>query len=188
MPNTQNNLTPEEITTVASLLAKLQPGFLPYDIFMQFARIAVCCVVEVVPLRLMDGRLQVLLLERPATDPYFPNKLHTPGTIVRATDQEGVYADAFQRLLHGELKDVAVAGPPEYVTSVLHKSKRGMEDATVFFVEVTDQPTVGTFYNVDELPDTLIDTQVGFIRAAALTFQSHRLNAKERLLDFGGVA
>lgn len=184
MPDTHNEPTPEEIETAAGILAKLQPGFLPYSIFMQFARIAVCCVVEVVPLRFADGKLQVLLLQRPADDPIFPNKLHSPGTIVRATDSEGAYADAFQRLLDGELHDVALAGPPEYVTSVLHKSKRGMEDATVFFVEVIGQPTAGEFYDIDNLPDTLVNTQIGFIRAAALAFQSRRLSSKERLLDF----
>ncbi len=60
-----------------------------------------------------------------------------------------------------------LAGDPEYVGSVLHKVARDREDAKIFYVEVTGESIVGEFYDIDNLPENVVDTQVDFIHQAA---------------------
>jgi hypothetical protein len=162
--------TSEEIAAAARTLSRLRPGFLPLPIFLETTRLTVSSIVEVVPLRKRGDSVQVLLTKRDDDDPNWPGMLHTPGTVVRPTDEEGSYASAFGRILGGELASVELAGEPQYVNSILHKVKRGMEDAKVFFVEVNGEPTTGTFHDVTSLPENIVDTQIGFIQMAAEKF------------------
>lgn len=162
--------TPEEIATAAKTLSRLRPGFLPLSIFLETTRLTVSSIVEVVPLRKIGDSVQVLLTKRADDDPNWPGMFHTPGTVVRPTDEEGSYASAFERILAGELASVELGGEPQYVNSVLHKVKRGMEDAKVFFVEVNGEPTTGTFHDVTALPENVVDTQIDFIQMAAEKF------------------
>ncbi len=164
----------EEIEQTAALLARLQPGFLPYPIFEQIARIVALPIIEFIPLRRnLHGQVEVLLIKRPDTDPLFAGLMHTPGTVVRADDESKgeVHAHtAFERLLNEELTGIAVA-PPEYVGSIFHTSKRGVEQAQLFWIEVLEEnPTVGEFWPVDNLPDNLIDSQRNFIIRSAEHF------------------
>lgn len=164
-----------EISQTTDLLKKLEPGFQPYPIFEQIARLIALPVVELIPLRLHDGAVQVLLIQRAPDDPYWPNLWHTPGTIVRATDLpngQGTNWPAFERLFHDELKGTKV-GDPQFVGSLLHKSKRGVEQAQIYWVEVKDEPPVGTFYPIDSLPLSVIESQKAFIQEAARNFQAY---------------
>jgi hypothetical protein len=165
----------DDIRKTADLLRQFEPGFLPYPVFEQVARLVAMPVVEFIPLRNTEGRVEVLLIDRGPSDPFWPNMLHTPGTVVRATDfgsSSGGSWPAFQRIMHDELKDVAL-GSPLYVGSLFHKSKRGVEQAQLYAVEVIGQPLVGKFYPVDALPTSLIDSQKVFIAEAARYFQNH---------------
>jgi hypothetical protein len=165
----------EEITTAAEILSRLKPGFLPQDIFLQVTRLTVSPTVEVVPFRIYDNRLQVLLIKRSDDDPNWPNMLHTPGTVILSTDKEGSYISALQRVIKDELGSVALAGKPQYVESVFHMVNRGMEDAKVFYVEVLGVPPEGTFYDIDKLPSNIVTTQIGFINAAARSFRDRKI-------------
>jgi hypothetical protein len=167
----------EQISQTVDLLKKLEPGFLPYPIFEQFARLVVMPVVEIIPLRLQEnGEVEVLLIDRGSEDPLWPNMLHTPGTIIRTDDMKVEEAHdwkAFQRLFHDELKDTEV-GAPHYVGSIFHQSKRGAEQAQLYWVEVTGEPQVGGFYPVTKLPEKLIHSQTAFIRHAAESFKEYK--------------
>jgi hypothetical protein len=167
---TKTTLTEEETKTLVSLLDKLEPGFLPYDIFVQIARLVVLSIIEFVPLRLNNkGEVEVLLLSRGADDPIWSNELHVPGTVIRPTDTEGKIYLAFDRIFKDELQDTKTSNP-HYVGSNLHPSKRGMEQAQIFWVEVLGEPTTGHFYPISQLPDNLIASQLNFIKQAATSF------------------
>lgn len=172
----QAPLSDADIETAASILRRLEPGFMPYPIFEQVARFAAMPVIEFIPLRRTDSDIEVLLIERAADDPLWPHLLHTPGTIIRATDVRSDETDdnweAFERITHDELKDTKVSAP-HYIGSIFHKSKRGAEQAQLYWVEVQADPRVGQFYSVDNLPEGLIDSQLKFIREAARHFQLH---------------
>ena len=147
-----------------TLLQQLQPGFVPYDIFVQLARIVALPIFEVVPLRAHNGRIEVLLLPRDKDDPIWPSQIHTPGTVVRATDV-GDQAGILQRIVTDELNGTNI-GELHFVCNMLHQSKRGAEQAQVYWAEVSEEPKSGTFYDVDNLPENVIDSQREFIAQA----------------------
>lgn len=169
----------QDIQRTADLLKSFEPGFLPYPIFEQIARLVALPIVEFVPLRVtQDGKCEVLLIARPEDDPFWPGMLHTPGTVVRATDiHKGEQDDwqAFSRIIKDELQDTEV-GQPHYVGSMFHSSKRGAEQAQLYWIEVTGQPKAGTFYSLDALPDGLMESQLSFVKLAAENFQNQRAN------------
>jgi hypothetical protein len=169
-------MTDEEIQRTAELLKKLKPGLMPYPIFKQVARIAALPVVEIVPLIRSESGVEVLLIDRGPNDPLWPNMLHTPGTIIRADDintGERHNWQAFERIMHDELKDTEV-GTPYYVGSMLHQSKRGAEQAQLYWVEVTGVNKVGDYYPVSSLPESLINSQTTFIKLAGTSFAEHK--------------
>ena len=164
-------ITREEEVEAARILAKLEPGFLPFDIFQQVARLVVFSIVEVVPLRVSaTGQIEVLLLDREADDPIFPGQVHTSGCVVRPTDTPGSFETAFQRILHDELGDIRTS-EPVYVTQLLHHSGRGMESSHIYWVEVRGEPAVGTFYPVDDLPANFMKQQLDFLHQAVASYK-----------------
>ena len=174
-------MTDPDIQKTTALLRKLKPGFLPYPIFEQVARLVALSIIEFVPLRTVGGVAEVLLLQRAADDPLWPGALHTPGTIIRATDlSPDKYSTwpAFQRILHDELRGTAVSDP-HYVGSLLNKSKRGVEQAQLYWVEVLGEPKIGDFYPLNNLPADLIKSQLVFIQEAARHDGRHYLKFKK---------
>ncbi len=153
------------------MLSKLEPGFLPYEIFVQLARLVVMPIIEFVPLRSKGDTIEVLLLERSKHDEIWPGEVHAPGTVVRATDTQGEIYKAFERIHKDELRGTIVSDG-HFVGTILHQSKRGMEHAQIFWVEVYDEAKVGTFYPADNLPDNLIESQRQFIAQAVKNFKS----------------
>jgi len=167
-------LNSDEQKQLVRLLNKLEPGFLPFEIFLGIARLVVLSIIEFVPLRLNpNGKVEVLLLPRGDDDPIWPNQLHVPGTVIRPTDTEGEMYLAFERILRDELQGTKVSDP-HFVGSILHKSKRGTEQAQVFWVEVLESPRVGHFYKIDSLPENLMHSQLAFIKQAAENFQESK--------------
>ncbi len=162
----------DEYAEAARILTKLEPGFLPFEIFHQVARLVVLPIVEIVPLRTNPrGDVEVLLLERTASDPIFPGQVHTPGCVVLATDTPGSFETAFQRIMHDELDGVQTS-EPVYVTQLLHHSGRGMESTHVYWAEVFNKPATGTFYPVSDLPNTFMKSQLDFLPLAVASYQA----------------
>jgi hypothetical protein len=151
----------EEISSAAEILSKLRPGYLPFSIFLEITRLVTTSIVEIVPLFKEGDKIYVLLTRRSEDDPNWPNKLHTPGTVVRATDEEGNYESAFSRILQDELRGIAIIGKP------------GMEDAKIFYVELAEKPNLGEFHNSEDLPEDIVDTQVAFIKLAVDKFRNN---------------
>ncbi len=172
-------LSESEINQAAELLDRLPAGFLPFPIFRQVARLAVFSIIEIVPLRLNEaGDVEVLLLKRGEEKQdwpeLWPGILHTPGTVLRPTDELGSYDAAFGRILHDELHDVELAGAPQYVYNLLHHNKRGTESAQVFIAEVVGEPKAGTFYPADRLPNNIMLSQLDFIPMAVKAFREYK--------------
>jgi hypothetical protein len=166
-------MTKDDIQKTTKLLARLDPGFLPYPIFEQVARLVALPIVEFIPLRNRADTIEVLLIARDVDDPLWPGLLHTPGTVVRATDLPGAKTTnwpAFERIMHDELADTEL-GTPTYVGSIFHQSKRGAEQAQLYWVEVLGEARIGTFYDADNLPPHLIDSQIAFITEAVRHFR-----------------
>lgn len=163
--------TQEEIELAASILSKLEPGLLPIEIFGEITRIWVTAIIEIVPLRLSSAKaVEVLLLERPKDDPNWPGMLHTPGTVLRATDVSTGIEGAFYRIFSDEIGAGFVA--PTHIKTIFHEENRGVALANVYYVDLGEgQPKNGEWYSLDRLPSNLIDSQLGFIKLAANQFK-----------------
>jgi hypothetical protein len=161
-----HDITPQELKTLSGLLKKLEPGFLPFEVFLEVARLVALPIIEFVPLHInRRGYIEVLLLEREL----WPFGLHTPGTVIRATDKDNY--QAFSRIMK-EMGHTKVS-LPHYVGSNLHSSQRGVEQAQIFWVEVLGKPQAGHFYPADKLPENLMQSQKNFIELAVTDFKRH---------------
>jgi hypothetical protein len=169
-----DRLTNSDTQQLVQLLAQLEPGFLPYDVFVQIARLVVLSIIEFVPLKLNDdGEVEVLLLERQQDDPIWPGELHTPGTVIRPTDTQAKMFQAFDRILKEELQGIKIS-KPHYVGSNLHKSKRGMEQAQIYWIEVQGPLKIGKFYEAANLPKNVMGSQLAFIHHAVETYKKFK--------------
>ncbi|MET1033274.1 MAG: hypothetical protein ABWX94_02135 [Candidatus Saccharimonadales bacterium] len=170
-----DELSKEQIAQVVDLLSKLKPGFLPFDIFHQVARLVAIPIIELVPLRINpEGNVEILLLKREADDPVWPDRLHVPGTVIRASDTSGSFDDPLSRISSQELMDSQIS-EPMFVRNILHHSDRGMEVSQVLWVEVQGETSVGEFYDVDHLPISLVQSQLDFIPDAVAHFKKIKL-------------
>jgi hypothetical protein len=166
-----SNLSDDEIKTLASLLAKLDPGFLPPPIFYQVARLTVTPIIEIIPLHYeLGGKIDVLLLQRDQNDPIWPGKWHVPRTVVRASDDA---ASPFVRILSDELANTP-SSQPVFVKNVFRNSGRGVEASQIYCVEITGKPTIGELYDIKQLPGTMLESQSVLIPAAVETFLATR--------------
>jgi len=173
----QNILSEEDVKIVVNILSKLKPGFLPFPIFHEIARLTAVPILEVVPLRKTENGIEILLLQRDQDDPVWPGQLHTPGTVIRATDCDTNFKEAFNRIFDNELTDVQ-ASEPVFVNNTIHHSGRSTEISQIYWTEVTGESKVGKFYDVDNLPTELIQTQLDFIPAAIEHFKQTLIKVK----------
>lgn len=162
-------ITEDEIKTVAKILKKFKPGFLPTPIFLEIARLYVSCIVEIVPFYNDNKNIKVLLQRRSMEDPVWGGKLHTAGTVLRATDENESFKSAFDRILNNELQGIAIKKKPAFVKSIFRQTARGKEFASIFYVELTTNKVshLGKLYDINKLPDEIVDTQIQFIQDAA---------------------
>ncbi len=158
---------------LVKLLSKLDPGFLPYEVFKSVARLVVTPIIEFVPLRVRDGRVEVLLIRRSKHDDIWPGELHTPGTVVRSTDNYGEMHGAYKRIIVEELKGLEISNP-HYVGSLFHEGKRGAEQAQIFWVEVKEDGDKFKFYNADRLPADMMQQQKKFVAQAVKSYKEFK--------------
>jgi len=172
--NSAHGLNDDEIALAAGLLAKLEPGYLPEQLFDQIVRLHVNSTVVVVPLKKIAEEVQVLLIQRGTgpNEPVWPGHWHLPGSMLRPTDIEGSYSSAFARVLHGELNGVALGGEPIFVRAAFTQTKRGRELTQLYYVSVVGEPTHGAFFPLDNLPRPIIEHETVYIEEAAKAFLS----------------
>jgi hypothetical protein len=159
-------MTEAEQKQLLSLLEKLEPGFYPIEIFWQFARLSTMPTIEFVPFRYIGESLEVLLLPRADDDKFWPGMMHIPGCVIRPNDTRD---DVFARIMHDELLDVSL-GEPTFVATHVRKTTRGNEHAEIYCAEVLGEPKVGKFYDVQSLPENIIDVYRNLIAEAAKVF------------------
>lgn len=162
-----NLLSSSEQEILVSLLSKLSPGFLPQEIFFQMCRLNVLSAFEIIPLRMKEGKVEVLLTERPDNDLFWGGQWHTPGSIILSTDTPDSLNDVKERVL----KELNY--PQEkycdliYSSMELKKWKRGMTISIYHYLEVEENYGVGRFFPVDELPENIVENQAEVIERVA---------------------
>lgn len=154
-------LSKEEIDQAASLLRRLPKGFLPYDIFIQVARLVTTPTMEVAPIRMREGKLEIYLTKRSPHDLHWPSSWHIPGTVIRSTDDEGNFTSGFKRVLDDELGPAfQYVSDPQLVYTKFWDVLRGRELDMVHYiwVEVNETtPINGAFFQRENIPESTIE-------------------------------
>jgi hypothetical protein len=155
--------------SVIDYLNSLTPGYFPFELFQSITRLTVSPILELIPLRKINGKVEVLMLKRPLDDPHWPGMLHTPGTYIRPTDTEITLESAFDRLVRGEL-ELQLDVQTFFVQTIFHQVSRGMELGLVYGIDLSGVINFqkGEWFPVDDLPDISVKTQYEMIKNAVL--------------------
>ena len=106
-----------------------------------------------------QGKKQVYLLPRPASDPFYPSQLHMPGARKIPTETD---CDHLRRAF--KETPFSIDTCVEYLMSTTLKAKRGTEYADIRRVTVPYDPKQEHFYDVDNLPENMIEHHKVIIR------------------------
>jgi len=173
-------LTDIEIKEIAEKLKKLEPGFLPFDLFYQFNRLKVTITIEVVPLCLdPQGNVNVFLFNRGPDDAWWPNLSHTPGTClidsdIPKEDEWRLPTRAFERLKNGELNGIKLINDPIFIGNLGHQVRRGPESVHVYIQEVDYESAKSYLFSVSNLPKNILDHQINMIQKCATIFKNKK--------------
>ncbi len=150
-------LSSKEILSCTTVLGRLEPGFLPIEIFSQIARLVRLPTVDVIPVRWERSTLQIGILQRDAKDLWWGSGWHLPGTILQSRD---TLETAFRRLLEEEIL-VQHSDPPVFQGFVLHQTKRGAEIVLLHSLEhcVLHHASKIQWVPVDTLPVTFVPSE-----------------------------
>lgn len=135
--------------------------FLPRPVFDEFQKTFGGTSLEVVPLRYDgDGKIEVFMTQRPASDTYWPGELHVPGTMVFPWDwvAGNRFDAAWERLTKSEIIQPK-GGQRVMVDTIFLNTKRGAETAVVFNLvfKGTVSDTGGSWYSISDLPTNIIE-------------------------------
>jgi hypothetical protein len=155
-----NGMPTDELALVAAeCLSRLKIGRQPLPLFAQLSRLMVLSTFEVTPLRSSRKNTEVLLAQRPESDPWWPSQWHLPGSVQLPTGEPGIrsYDNAADDILTNEFDGtINRVSPVSIFNAQLRSGPRGSEQ-TVFGwtnVELGNhdvEPQEGRFFRVDAL-------------------------------------
>ena len=166
-----NSISKSETEQLVNLLNKLKPGFLPKEIFFALSRLVVTVTYTIVPLFYDEG-IKVHLVKRESNDSQWPNLVHTPGNVILPADKS--IDDCSLRLIETEMKGLNIKEDPIYAGYVFDEIPRGKEIAIINYILLDNKPDYGELYDVTELPDNIIPTEVKRIKMAVDHFTSKK--------------
>ncbi|MDP2631585.1 MAG: hypothetical protein Q8P30_02325 [Candidatus Uhrbacteria bacterium] len=130
---------------------------LPEWYFFALEGVSLNSAVELIVIKKSAHGEEIFLIRRPENDPYWPNELHFPGTIVRFHD---TFEIIFARLAD-ELEIPKLPKEPELITVRLDTNPRGRHSHLFYKIEVAPNAEFasGKFYPVNDLPSDMIEYQ-----------------------------
>lgn len=153
-----SGLSEQESKQLVELLNKLEPGFLPFEIFYSIIRLLVTPTFLIVPLFEDNGVLKVQLLDRESNDPHWAGQVALPGKILLSTDEN--LEAVTQRLIQSEIPSAKFKTAPTFCGHVFEKIPRGKEISLINYVLLSEPPAEGKLYDVENLPDNIIETEI----------------------------
>jgi hypothetical protein len=156
--------TPAEIGQAAEVISRIESP-IPTPVFTEMARLVATPLIELIPFKIIEGKLHVRMIPRPEGDIVWPGMVHVPGSAFRPG--EGL-EDVFERLFQGEL-DGANVPEINYAGMRWHRGERGHEMAWVCHYLENEETSsrVGEFYPIDDLPKNAVESQLPMIYAVA---------------------
>ena len=134
-------------------VAKSEDGRFPKELFYASARLFGESCLELCIFRTINGVDSVFLFPRPSTDPYWPGMLHVPGVrkLSTDTDESVLLRVVGETLFDINLEDV------HYCSSQIVRTLRGTEFSDVRWTWVDETGMDNFFYDVDNLPENIIE-------------------------------
>lgn len=152
--------------------------------YYAIAKITAMSAVLVPLLRDQNGKIEVFLT--PRNDYLYKNMLHLGSSRVRASDKEGFFPDAIDRVVRGEYADVSLTSITQAGVTVT-KAASGMEITVVLFAETSPgaEPKVeGMWFDVTKLPKNFINHELNGCKLAVSEYcRKHNLGAVEPGLE-----
>lgn len=153
----------EAAEVAAHYLSVVEAGRLPLPLFKEIGRLMSLSTVEVTPLRHNADSLEVLLTQRPESDPWWAGQWHLPGTVIIDSDlgeDHGPYgyATVLDRLYSGELGESVTVGESVLFDAHLRRGVRGPEQTVFHWAPVdlaadySELPT-GRFFDATSVAD-----------------------------------
>lgn len=147
-----------KLTAISHL--KLVPRDQPLGapLFEAIARLSVGVAVEAVLFRETDGRLEVYLTKRAATESAYANEWHCPGSFMRPGES---YDDVLERLSQKEFKAEVERIRLVGIVNHLHE-ERGHVQSHICLVAAEGEPQAENsgWFALDGLPDGTVDCHV----------------------------
>lgn len=156
-------LNDTEIEQCTDLLSRLDPGYLPFSLFLQVYRLTPAPVLQIVFIRPTKKGPEVLLLQRPDDDVLWPSLWHNPGTVFRAND---TFDRAKLRLLNDELGGTEITKDLVFVGNIFNHSDRGLEIVQTYWVAITGPVKKGVFWPEGGLPEQSIESDMVITKKA----------------------
>lgn len=120
-----------------NIMLRVDINRMPAPIFESVAGTFVLGYFELVVMRKVEGRREILLLKRSRQDVHWPGMWHIPGTAFRQTDYDFRSPEkaAFKRLVESEIPWLEITREPRFVGNVYPKYERGGGVCVVYSVE-----------------------------------------------------
>jgi hypothetical protein len=158
-------LTNTEEAKLIQLLGQLDQPW-SYLVFRAISQRAVLTSVELVILREVLGRVQILLCQRPVDDPDWPGMWHLPGSVIRETDVS--YYETFKRVICEELAGIKLS-TFDFIDCDLVQTKRGLVNEHVYLCSYHGPDLIcGKFFEINHLPANFIKHQMRLIEIAGV--------------------
>ncbi len=161
-------LTEVQETQLVELLS-LMGARMSAAVYNAIAAKTALTAIETVILRETGGDPQILLTQRPPEDVHYAGQWHSPGSMLRASDAPDKF-DTPIDFVHPFDRVGKEIGVPievvEFADYVFQRTPRGVENGLVFICRATGEPTKGTWFPADALPEPLIEHHRPIIKAA----------------------
>jgi hypothetical protein len=149
----QEKRTEQHAKKAAKHLAELEPGWQPYPLFKEAARLFTGATVEMIPVqRNPNGNHKVFLTKRPPEDEFWPDQWHIPGAVLLSGGEikhGRDYGDAIDSIMNKELGgDLRIVRGPLMLGPEHRPTPRGDEIAVIHWAEVEGQPDDGTPFDL----------------------------------------
>ncbi|MFA6043007.1 MAG: hypothetical protein WCV85_00560 [Patescibacteria group bacterium] len=156
--------TEDDSRLIIELLNRM-PSPKPYLVFRALSNKMPSPAYELIVLRENGESIEVLLSQRPDSDPDWPSAWHYPGTTYRETDTS--IDDAIARIIRTEIKGALIGKPVMVGELFTDFGNRGKIQQNIHLGVLDESvPYEGTFYNVDDLPQPFIHEQLPGLKVA----------------------
>lgn len=169
----------------ALALSNIEPGVVPFDLFMQLNRHRPRGTVEVMPLRQNGFNTEILLSRRDSKDDLWPDLWHPAGVTILVTDPVEHFQDLtgstrriWQKELGGLIRPV---GDEHFLEPRRSIGDGGHEMSFIYWAEVeivpgAELPDQHRFFDVNNLdpPGKFFDVHRAQVSRAAAAFAIHR--------------